>query len=116
MYIQYAFSEGEKNFVDNQTSMEYNHELLKYGISVYQVDEKIEKSEIGYEAKNAMARSFLNKLSVERFDSVSAKLLEIIKDKYETKEDVEVLCEEMFDKELSDITFVSMYAKLCKSD
>lgn len=56
-------------------------------------------------------KSLLNKLTVEKFPSISRQLCEI---KYESASHVKILIKEIFEKATTQHTYIEMYADLCE--
>jgi hypothetical protein len=60
-------------------------------------------------------KAVLNKLTLDKFDTLSKQFLELVRDKVSTTEHLKMVVEIIFDKALSEPTFVKMYSSLCVS-
>merc|ERR1740123_2619525 len=73
------------------------------------IQQKVSKSD-NDEAVTREMKSILNKLTVEKFDTLSKKLLEC---GIESKKHVETLMREVFEKATTQHHFIEMYTDLC---
>lgn len=55
----------------------------------------------------------LNKLTLDKFDTLSTKIIDLVKDKVSSADQLRDVVELIFDKALSESTFVKMYSSLC---
>ncbi|CEO95422.1 MI domain-containing protein [Plasmodiophora brassicae] len=66
-----------------------------------------------FEAVKRQLKSMLNKLTLDKFDTLSTKIIDLVKDKVSSADQLRDVVELIFDKALSESTFVKMYSSLC---